>query len=166
MTNIDEAIDFLRESNNIEGVWSDDALAQSIFAWEYIIKKDKLTPGVVLRTHKILMLHRPLLPNEKGYFRRVPVSIGGRLGEPYLIIPQLITDWCVTINNYITGARDSTKDEKRIKAHHVTYENIHPFIDGNGRTGRIFMNWERVRLGLPILVIKEKEKYTYYNWFE
>ena len=51
------------------------------------------------------------------------------------------------------------------KASHIAYERIHPFIDGNGRTGRMFMNWQRLKAGLPILVIKEKEKQEYYKWF-
>ena len=42
---------------------------------------------------------------------------------------------------------------------------VHPFIDGNGRTGRIFMNWWRVKNGLPILVIKETARQEYYKWF-
>jgi Fic family protein len=52
------------------------------------------------------------------------------------------------------------------KDHHIRYEHIHPFVDGNGRTGRMFMNWERLKAGLPLLVIKESKKYDYYDWFK
>lgn len=53
-----------------------------------------------------------------------------------------------------------------MKNHHVEYEIIHPFVDGNGRTGRMFMNWERLKGGLPILVIHEgEEQQEYYKWF-
>jgi len=48
---------------------------------------------------------------------------------------------------------------------HINFEKIHPFIDGNGRIGRMLLNWQRVKLGLPVLVIKESEKQEYYKWF-
>ncbi len=50
---------------------------------------------------------------------------------------------------------------------HVSYEKIHPFVDGNGRTGRMFMNWWRLTNGLPLLIIHEgDEQYNYYQWFQ
>ena len=64
---------------------------------------------------------------------------------------------------------DTTRMEKlidKITENHVKFESIHPFVDGNGRTGRLLMNWIRIKIGLPILVIKESEKFEYYKWFE
>jgi Fic family protein len=61
---------------------------------------------------------------------------------------------------------ENSKDQVS-KVLHVQYEKIHPFVDGNGRTGRIFMNWWRINNGLPILVIHEgKEQWEYYKWFD
>lgn len=153
-----DVIDFLKESNNIEDEWDDVSLAQALYAWNYIIKEEKLTPGVLLKTHKILMLHHKLMPDEKGYFRKVGVRIGARYGKPWYAIPELIETWCARAN--------TAETEEQIKADHVAYEEIHPFVDGNGRTGRIFMNWTRVKKGFPILVIREKEKQEYYDWFQ
>ena len=73
-------IEFLKESNAIEGVYDSDSLKQAIYAWEYISAQDEITPHDVLRTHKILMLNQKLLPDEKGYFRHCKVYIGGREG--------------------------------------------------------------------------------------
>lgn len=159
---ITDAIDFLRESNNIENVWGDDALAQAIYAWEFVLSKAELTPSIVLKTHKILMLNQRLLPNEKGYFRKQAVTVGGRMGKPWYAVPALIGQWCHQANslNILSSV------EEYVQKTHVDYEKIHPFIDGNGRTGRIFMNWQRVRIGLPILVIRESERGDYYKWFE
>ena len=51
---------------------------------------------------------------------------------------------------------------------HVKYEKIHPFADGNGRTGRMFMNWTRLkRNNEPLLIIHEgEEQREYYGWFK
>lgn len=149
-----EELDFLMESNNIEDVWDDISLAQAILAWEYLKTKKKITPSVVLKTHKILMLHHSLGENEKGHFRQCAVYVGGREGKPWIILPELIAQWCDVVN--------TSEDWKQT---HLEYESIHPFVDGNGRTGRIFMNWQRLKLGMPILVIEEKKKWDYYNWF-
>lgn len=155
-------IEFLKESNNIEDVWDDTSLAQAIYAWNYIIKEDELTPGVILKTHKILSLRSRLLPDEKGYFRKQPVWIGDREGKPWYALPELIENWCKDV---MTSVKVPGDNGKHIKIDHIRYEEIHPFIDFNGRTGRIFLNWARVKAGLQVLVIKEEEKHKYYSWF-
>lgn len=168
-----DIIEFLRESNNIENEWDDLSLQQSLFAWNYIVEEDKLTEGVILKTHKILMLHHPLQPDEKGYFRKVAVGMNLANGtfkefKPWYAVPELLKQWIVNANDLVkNGFNDNEKLlEKLNQEHHINFEAIHPFIDGNGRMGRILMNWQRYELGLPILIIKEKEKDKYYSWFD
>lgn len=55
--------------------------------------------------------------------------------------------------------------EEEMVQDHIAFENIHPFIDGNGRMGRILLNWQRVKADLPILIIRESERQEYYSWF-
>lgn len=155
-----QMITFLRESNNIEGVYDDLSLQQAIFAWEYCFDRAELTSSVILKTHKILMLHQSLLPIEKGYFRTEPVWVGGREALHYSQIREAIESWCMQVKAHISTSTPSWKRD------HIQYEKIHPFIDGNGRTGRIFMNWQRHKAGLPILVIKASERKEYYKWFK
>ena len=147
---------FLTESNAIESIYDDDSLKQAMYAWEYLIKQKEMSCGVVLKTHKILMLHQPLQPDEKGYFRHVGVWVAGREGISWPFIRDAMEAWCMNAWLY----------PKHWKDHHIRYEHIHPFVDGNGRTGRLFMNWQRLKAGLDILVIKESEKYEYYKWFK
>lgn len=159
-----DIIEFLKESNGIEGVYDARSLMQAIYAWEYLISQDKLTPGVILKTHKILMLHQPLQPDEKGYFRTIPIYIGGKMGIDANEIKHDIDHWISDMNGMVKYEL-SERRKQSIKLH-VYYEKIHPFVDGNGRTGRMFMNWFRVKNGLPILVIKEDERQNYYYWFK
>lgn len=49
---------------------------------------------------------------------------------------------------------------------HIEFEGIHPFIDGNGRTGRMLVNLELMKAGYPPIAIKFTEKMTYYDAFD
>lgn len=153
--------DFLRESNAIEGVYDADSLHQAHLAWSYLAKKKVLTSDLVLKVHKILMKNH-LNPDEKGCFRRCEVTVGGRYGLPFREVPQAMIEW---ILDAMTSVEIPGEDGSNIKIDHIEYERIHPFVDGNGRTGRIFMNWQRMKAGLPILVLKEAERQEYYKWF-
>lgn len=149
---------FLEESNKIEGVYDGDSLDQAIYAWEYLSKEKEMNIGVVLKTHKILMLHQKLYPNEKGYFRKCQIWIGGREGIDWKLIPKAMEVWCKKVN--------LSKTEEEIKQDHIKFEKCHSFVDGNGRLGRLLMTWQRLQVGLPIQIIYESEKYKYYEWFK
>ncbi|HEC66756.1 MAG TPA: Fic family protein [bacterium] len=152
-----EEIQFLKESNAIEGVYDADSLMQAIYAWEYLKGQKEMTSGVILKTHKILMLHQSLPGYQRGYFRTEGVMIGGRLGMSHENIREAIGNWC-------GKTMTSRQSAKKL---HIEYEKIHPFIDGNGRTGRMFLNWTRLKKNQSILVIHEgKEQMEYYNWFD
>ena len=165
---VDLEIEFLSESNKIEGVYDQDSLGQAAVAWGYLKSFQTLTVSAILRTHKLLMLKQPLQPDEKGYFRRVPVWVGGYSAVPWEEIEGAIKQWVVNANDVLTNGKNESKIflERVIKEQHVAYEKIHPFVDGNGRTGRMFLNWTRLQAGLPILVIKDSEKQKYYSWFK
>lgn len=49
---------------------------------------------------------------------------------------------------------------------HAKFENIHPFADGNGRTGRLAMNYFLVRHNHPPVIIHEEDRQEYYDALE
>lgn len=148
---------FLKESNAIEGVYDEKSLEQAKLAWDYLIEHDRLKPETILRTHAILMALQPLPDRNKGQFRRCAVTVGGRFGANWEQVPKSIQDWCLMSN--MPG--------EDIITLHVVYEKIHPFIDGNGRTGRMFMNWTCCKNDLPLIIFKADEKHKkYYPLFD
>lgn len=156
--------DFLRESNAIEGVHSERALNDAVQAWNFLIKQETMTVSVVKETHRILMQSKDAWEPESwgdarkysGNFRDCPVYIGGREAVGHVLIESFLRTWCDDMN-------DEFGDDW--KALHIEYERIHPFLDGNGRTGRMFMNWHRLKMGRPLLVVWKKEVKDYYSWF-
>lgn len=179
----DEA-QFLAESNAIENVFDNDSLIQAHYAWKYLKAEKRLDHGVILKTHKILMLHQKLMPDQKGYYRQIEVSIKkneiiGVEGDelitrwvkvrdlmPHKEVRQALTKWIDRANK--TYKKPNPFIGSQIIEDHVTFETIHPFVDGNGRIGRMLMNWQRLHNGLSIVIISAdpEEKKKYYEWFK
>ncbi len=162
-----DEIEFLRESNAIEFVFDEGSLIDAQKAWEYLKKVKKLTISHILKTHALLMVHQNIPDTDKGHFRKQPVWIGYGEAKPWYVVPELMEQWLVNANDLVANGKNEKPEflEERIREHHIKFEECHGFIDGNGRLGRALMNWERLRVGLPILVIKEAEKHKYYSWF-
>jgi len=65
------------------------------------------------------------------------------------------------IANYNNDCEESVFD--KIARYHIEYENIHPFQDGNGRTGRLLINYELIKNNLPPAVIDVENRTRYYE---
>ncbi len=55
---------------------------------------------------------------------------------------------------------------KHIARFHLEFEGIHPFINGNGRTGRLILNLELIRNGYPAINVKLTDRKRYYDAFD
>ena len=161
-----EIIEFLKQSNYIEAEYSDKALSDAKKAWEFLIGEDNLNTLNILKIHDILMESRELQKEYKGKYRRISVMIGGKICPCADEIPERMDRWLVRAKNTDFANADLETRESIIKEMHVQFEKIHPFVDGNGRIGRIIMNWQRIKNGLLVLIIKEGyEQREYYKWF-
>ena len=61
----------------------------------------------------------------------------------------------------LLGAGQPTPAPERLAQIHTHFERVHPFIDGNGRTGRLVLNLLLVRLGYPPIVILKQQRSAY-----
>jgi Fic family protein len=154
-------IEFLQHSNYIEREYSNEALEDACKAWEYAIEnKENFSADYILNIHRILL--ERLRPELAGKFRNYAVRIGS-VHKPKLSEKQLTEN----INDWIKGYKSKKRiNHKKIKEMHVAFEEIHPFGDGNGRTGRILMNVQCIKSNLPLIIIHQgKEQQDYYKWF-
>ena len=126
---------------------------------ESLLEKNK----AILNTKLILSMHKTLLTDidDKiaGRFRvgKEWVRVGNHLGANPQFVPTLMQELVNNFNhNKISYFLDAV-------AHfHAEFETIHPFVDGNGRIGRVLINLQLLNLGFPPIIIQNKNKHTEY----
>jgi Fic family protein len=84
--------------------------------------------------------------------------------QPYLVAPQMET-LLADYNGMKRGKHDKHIVEA-IAEFHLRFEGIHPFIDGNGRTGRLIINLELIKAGFLPVDIKFTDRDKYYICFD
>jgi Fic family protein len=95
-----------------------------------------------------------------GSFRRHDVKplMSGFTPPPWPDVPALISDWLKTANLRPLANIHPTVHLADV---HAEFERIHPFLDGNGRTGRLVLNLMLVRMGYPPAVIYKAQRMKY-----
>jgi fido (protein-threonine AMPylation protein) len=116
---------------------------------------------VVREVHKIAMelvwaVDPPVTNDAPGAWRRTGVNVRDvRVSLP-AEVPMHLADWS-----------ESTKDRTRLHPiaraakHHAWFERIHPFVDGNGRVGRLLLNFMLVQSGYPPAIILATQRARY-----
>lgn len=129
---------------------------------EEAIKEGQLFSVLLVRDiHSLVLIDRP---EDKGIFRRIPVKISGAFTEP--VQPFLIEQKFIELLAENEKRKKKMHTIERIAKFHLEFEGIHPFIDGNGRTGRLLMNMDLIQTGYTPIDIKFSERKKYYDAFD
>jgi len=126
---------------------------------EQIIKrKEPLSERFIKELHSLVLMDRP---EDKGTYRRIPVRILSAAHtppQPYLVGPEMERLIRET-------AASKVHPIEAVARFHIDFETVHPFIDGNGRTGRLLMNFMLMQNGYPPINIKFADRRRYYEAF-
>lgn len=132
-------------------------------AFDYV--KQLVSENKQINEKVIKDIHYLVLANkreDRGVYRRVPVRIMGATHEPpqpYLIASKM--------EELLKKYKNSNEDiVTKLARFHIEFESIHPFIDGNGRTGRLLVNLELMKAGYPPIDIKFTDRLKYYEAFD
>lgn len=129
------------------------------FVSELVKDNVSISESIIKQIHYLVLADKR---EDRGVYRKVPVRIMGAQHEPvqpYLIelkMEQLLYDFAASTEHIVT----------KLARFHIEFEGIHPFIDGNGRTGRLLVNLELMKSGFPPIDIKFTDRIAYYNAFD
>lgn len=130
---------------------------------EYIrakAKHEELSLKLILQLHQMLI--GGIDDSIAGRLRKVKeyVRVGSHIAPAPEHIEQLLKQ---ALLDYSSDQQSFFAD--KIARFHLEFERIHPFNDGNGRIGRVLINYQLIQLGFPSVIIRNKGKSDYYGGF-
>lgn len=136
-------------------------------AFDYLLKyKGDINKEFILKLHELVAKNtlKEELKDQIGKYRTLQVYIRGTewLPPKPLDVPKemaYLLSWYTKNKNKLHPLILATY-------FHSALETIHPFVDGNGRVGRLLMNFILRKNNYPMINIPNKEKYKYYEGLE
>jgi Fic family protein len=113
----------------------------------------------IRQIHNLVL--RRLSPTEAGRYRQLDVKAAGNDHHypPHYLLPGLMADFI----EWLAEASSTMHPLEYASEAHYRFVSIHPFADGNGRTGRLLMNLLLLRAGFPIVSIAKQNREAYIN---
>lgn len=122
-------------------------------AWDYILTLPALTWETATEIHRRILFFDE---ENAGKIRKVPVHVGDKQMPEGEVIKEGLKKLFQTDREDLFSQMALT---------HLRFENLHPFIDGNGRVGRMIMNLQLMATGFLPVNIKYNEAAKYYRCF-
>ena len=127
---------------------------------EHLENNDKLSVSIIKEIHADLT---DRLQYDKCQFKKNENMI---IGAEFLTASPSETPFLAQqlVDNLEYRMENATTEEEKLEGildTHIQFERIHPFSDGNGRTGRMLMNYSLLQEKLPPLIIEKETKATY-----
>ena len=141
--------------HHLEAVGHRDAY---YYVEDLVRNKAALSEKVVKDIHSLVLMDRQM---DKGVYRSVPVRVGSFYPcQPYEVPVQM-----ERMMAHYNGEMQNLHVVMRVAVFHLMFETIHPFIDGNGRVGRLLMNLDLMQEGYPPVNVKFSDRAKYYDCF-
>ena len=128
---------------------------------EDIAKNQKISESVIKNIHSLVLMNRP---DDKGRYRKIPVMIMGAYTQP--VQPYMIEPKITELLRENEKRKKKLHPIERIARFHLEFEGIHPFVDGNGRCGRLLLNLDLIQNGYPAINVKFTDRKKYYDAFD
>lgn len=124
---------------------------------ELVEGKQALSLETILTLHRLVM--KGIDDEHTGRFRNGPVYIRGAniIPPPAAEVVGLLGEWL----SWQRGAGQPFEPVVRAAISHHDFEVVHPFFDGNGRTGRLLMNLMLMREGYPPALLRQDWRVSY-----
>lgn len=127
--------------------------------FEMLSKKERITENLLLRWHnEIFSVSKSDI---SGKYREYLVRVGDYLAPDWQDVKKLMRG----LVHFIENTKINNPVEFAGRAHYK-FETIHPFGDGNGRVGRLLMNYILWHSGFPMIIITYKKRRAYYRAFK
>lgn len=124
------------------------------------VKDSELNKDLILLLHKMLIggIDDAIAGRfrQQGEYVRVGTHIAPAPEHVERMIDDILIEYSSDLSTYFLD---------KIARFHLDFEGIHPFCDGNGRLGRVLINFQLLQHGLPCLIIRNSEKERYYQAF-
>ena len=142
--------------DHMEAVGHRDAF---LYVQELVQNKVTFSESIIKQIHTLVLMDRP---EDRGVYRRIPVRIMGAFHEPPdpVMVPELMEKLAAEFDNKKLHPIESAA------LFHLKFEGIHPFVDGNGRTGRLILNLFLMQNGYPPVDVKFSDRRRYYDCFD
>ena len=135
-------------------------------AFDWIAEKSR-KPLKNFTENDLLALHKMILSGidnqNAGFYRNVPVRLSG--SRTVLPNPRKVPDLMSAFHQWLQSSQDIHPVDLAAEAHYRLVT-IHPFVDGNGRTARLLMNFILLCHGYPPAIIRKSERGKYLDALE
>ena len=142
--------------DHLEAVGHKDAF---LYVQELVRDKVPFSENIIKQIHTLVLMDRP---EDRGIYRRIPVRIMGAYHTPPdpVMVPELMEK---LVKEFEVSKLHPIE---RAALFHLKFEGIHPFVDGNGRTGRLILNLFLMQNGYPPVNVKFADRKRYYDAFD
>ncbi len=129
-----------------------------VYVEQIVATKEPLDERVIRDIHALVL--KGIQPEEAGRYRRENMLISGASTVPphFLHLDQAMQDLLAWY-----AASGDMNPIIRAAELHTRFVQIHPFVDGNGRTGRLLLNIVLMQAGYPPAIIQKEDRIRYYD---